>query len=69
MIELKIVRGSLEKTIDEGIAQTGEYMDRCGSNDAHLIVFNRDPKVPWDDRIFQRQAMTTRERPLTIWGM
>ncbi len=69
VIELKIVRGTLEKTITEGIAQTGEYMDRCGSDDAHLIVFNRDPKVRWDDRIFERQSLTSRQRPLTIWGM
>jgi hypothetical protein len=44
VIELKILRGSLEKTLELGLRQTLEYQDRCGgahpgASEAHLVVF------------------------------
>ncbi|MDI6792690.1 MAG: hypothetical protein QME81_07475 [bacterium] len=37
VIELKIMHGSLETTLDAGLNQTWEYMDRCGAEEGHLI--------------------------------
>ena len=43
VLELKIKRGDLDKTIAKGLEQTVWYMDRCGDvSEGHFIVFNRD---------------------------
>jgi hypothetical protein len=68
VVELKVLHKSLEQTIATGLDQTRTYMDTCGTTDGHLVIFNRDPAVPWEDKIFQRTE-TCRKIPVTIWGM
>jgi hypothetical protein len=68
VMELKILHKSLEKTIADGITQTVEYMDRCGTNDGHLIVFDREEKRTWEEKIFRRSE-TYQGRIIHIWGM
>ncbi len=68
VIELKIVYGSVSQTIDQGLAQTWQYMDRCGTEVGHLVIFDRDPNKPWEEKIF-RQTKTYRGRPIEVWGM
>ncbi len=68
VIELKLLRGSLEATLHEGLAQTWEYTDRCGAEAAHLVIFDRTPGRSWDERIWQR-AESYRGLPITVWGM
>jgi len=48
-IELKIRRG--EKTLPDGIRQLSRYLDTLGEPEGWLIVFDRRPDVPWDDKI------------------
>ena len=51
VLELKILRGDLEKTIEKGLEQTAAYMDLCGSVDeGHFIVFDRSGSKTWDER-------------------
>lgn len=75
VIEIKVLHKSLEQTIAAGLAQTWEYVDRCGAAEAHLVVFDRTPGKTWDEKIFRREEVYrgTAERPLafpiTIWGM
>ena len=38
VVECKLRRGDLERTIAEGVAQTRAYLDRCGAEAGHLIV-------------------------------
>lgn len=54
VIELKLLHGSLERIVAEGLAQTWAYADRCGSSEAHLVIFDRDPARPWAEKIFQK---------------
>ncbi len=68
VIELKILYKTLEKTVSEGLRQTWEYMDRCGTSEGHLIIFDRNPDKSWDEKIFQRTE-TYQEKIITIWGM
>ena len=68
VIELKLLRGSLEATLHEGLAQTWEYTGRCGAEAAHLVIFDRTPGRSWDERIWQR-AESYRGLPITVWGM
>ena len=67
VIELKILRGDLEKTIQTGLEQTTDYADRAGADEAHLIIFNRDRNVSWDDKIFRREEAFN-NRNITVWG-
>jgi hypothetical protein len=62
-------RRELERTIAEGLAQTRGYLDRCGAEAGHLILFDRSPDRPWEERIFRRQAPAGTEPPITVWGM
>ena len=59
---------SLERTIDEGLTQTAAYMDRCGTQAGHLVVFDRSEAKPWDEKTFRREASRD-GRTITVWGM
>lgn len=54
-IELKIWRG--EKAYNKGVEQIVEYMDIFGSQEGWLIVFNRNPNVNWDEKIYYKQEI------------
>ena len=74
IIELKILYKSREQTIEDGMKQVWKYADRCGADEAHIIVFDRRPEVSWDEKIFcaKRELEECRERngiPVVIWGM
>ena len=69
VIELKMLRGTAEKTVGEGLRQIADYMDKTGTNDAHLLIFDRRPGVSWDEKIFRRDERTADGRPVTLWGM
>ncbi len=68
VMELKIQYGTLEQTLRDGLEQTWQYMDACGAVDGHLIVFNRQPDIAWDARIFRRDEQFE-GHPITVWGM
>ena len=51
-IELKIDRG--KQSIEKGIEQTLRYMDTLGCKEGWLVVFDRDNKKPWDEKIYQK---------------
>jgi len=68
VIELKLVYGSLSSTIEKGLEQTAEYADRCGADEAHLVIFDRDKSKTWQEKIFSREE-TYQGRQIKIWGM
>ncbi len=68
VVECKMRRGELERTVAEGVAQTRGYLDRCGAAAGHLIVFDRSPERSWDEKIFRREAPGP-GAPVTVWGM
>lgn len=68
VIELKILYRSLEHTLTEGLAQTQEYMDRCGTKEGHLVIFDRNENKPWEEKIFRREE-ACRQTPITVWGV
>ncbi len=68
VVECKVLRKGLERTIAEGVEQTRGYVDRCGAEAGHLIVFDRAPDRPWADKIFRR-ATAGAGAPVTVWGM
>ena len=70
VVECKVRRGDLERIIVEGLAQTRAYMDRCGADAGHLIVFDRSTERSWEEKIFRREAPTgAGATRVTVWGM
>ena len=69
VVECKLRRGDLERTIAEGLEQTRAYLDRCEAEAGHLIVFDRSPERSWEDKIFRRDASGAGLAPVTVWGM
>ena len=61
-------RQSLEGTIGKGIEQTLRYMDRCGSEAGHLIVFDRTEGKRWEEKVFRREVRRD-GRTVIVWGM
>lgn len=69
VLELKIKRYSLEKTIEDGLRQTWEYMDKAGEVDeGHFIIFDRTPGKPWDEKIWHDEREYN-GRKIMVWGM
>ncbi len=69
VLELNIKRGDLDKVIARGLEQTAWYMDHCGDvSEGHLIVFNRDKGISWDEKIWHRREEYA-GRVITVWGM
>ena len=68
VVECKVLRKGLERTIAEGVEQTRGYMDRCAAEAGHLVVFDRAPDRTWADKIFRRPPSEA-GAPVTVWGM
>jgi hypothetical protein len=68
VIELKLFKkGSAEAVLKDALPQTADYADRCGASEAHIVVFDRRPDIPWEDRIWQRE-MTHGAWTMGVWG-
>jgi hypothetical protein len=67
VIELKLLRKGLEKTLAEGLVQTADYADRVNADEAHLVIFNRDTATPWDDKIWH-QRESHQNHCIDVWG-
>lgn len=69
VLELKIRRYSIEKTIEDGLRQTSEYMDKVGGVDeGHFIIFDRTSGKPWEERIWH-ESREFAGRKILVWGM
>lgn len=67
VIECKILRGSLEATVREGVEQTLDYMDRCAAESGHLVVFDQGGGKSWEERLFRREQSLD-GKAVTVWG-
>ncbi|MBF0100646.1 MAG: hypothetical protein HQK77_07030 [Desulfobacterales bacterium] len=48
--------------------QTYEYMDKCGTTEGHLVIFDKSKTKTWDDKLFCRQEKF-KDHIITVWGM
>ncbi len=70
VIECKAVgeKKGLASTISQGLEQTAWYMDRCGAEAGHLVVFDLRPNKSWEERVFRRDPEPGAP-PITVWGL
>ena len=59
----------LERTVAEGVEQTAAYMDRCGAEAGHLVVFDRNERRSWDDKVFRDKHAAESGGEIAVWGM
>ena len=69
VVECKVLHKGLERTVSEGVEQTAGYMDRCGAEAGHLIVFDRRDGRRWDDKVFRRERRSQDGTRVQVWGM
>ena len=69
VVECKVLRGSLQRTVAEGLEQTAGYLDRCAAQAGHLVVFDRTAGKRWADKLFRRVEHSGDGRAITVWGM
>jgi hypothetical protein len=68
VIEVKLVRGLGQAQVAEAVAQTSQYMDKCGTGEGHLILFDRRAGRSWAKKIYQRAKRDAQGRTIKIWG-
>jgi len=68
VLELKILYDSIERTIKDGLSQTSNYMDKCGTDEGYLVIFDQSKEKTWDQKIFQQEKMY-RQRKIKVLGM
>jgi len=51
-IEIKILRN--KNSISDGLLQTFQYIEKCGCKEGWLVVFDRDTKKSWDEKLYIR---------------
>jgi type II secretory pathway predicted ATPase ExeA len=68
VLELKLVYGDREKTIEKGVEQTHRYMDKCGSSEGYLLIFDRSKNRTWDEKIF-KDSRTFKGVKIGLYGM
>ncbi len=69
VIECKVLRGSLERTIAEGLEQTAAYMDRCAAQEGHLVIVDRTEGQRWAEKVFHRRKTSRDGVDIDVWGM
>ena len=67
VVELKVLRRSLEKTIHDGLEQTAAYMDRCAAEAGHLVIVDPGDGT-WEDKTFHR-VESHAGAEIHVWGM
>jgi len=67
-MELKILRKSLKQTLETGLRQTRQYMDRCGTREGQPILFDRTENKSREEKIFQRKE-EYKGHVIGVWGM
>ena len=68
VLELKILRGSLDRTIAEGKAQVADYARRIGTEEAYLVIFDRGPEKDWDTKIWEKSGLQAGDLSVSVWG-
>jgi hypothetical protein len=68
VLEVKVTHGSPERVAAEGLEQTADYVDRCGAEAGHLLIFDRRQNISWEEKLYHREKQV-RNRTIEVWGV
>ncbi len=60
-------RYAVDIVVDAGVAAAVDGRHRVGADEAHLVIFDRDPTRSWEDKLWRRREAYG-ERFILIWG-
>ena len=70
VVECKVLdRRGRNATVAAGAEQTAAYMDRCGAEAGHLVVFDRQEDRDWRDKVFHESRVSENGSEIEVWGM
>ena len=67
VIELKIQYGAIDTEIAKGLEQTVNYGQTVAADEAHLIIFNRQPDTSWEEKIWHK-VVAHDSKQVDVWG-
>jgi hypothetical protein len=50
------------------VEQTWEYLEKCGANEGHFIIFDQRKRKSWKEKIFSRKERFN-DCYIHIWGI
>jgi len=65
-IELKLYQGT--KTERDATAQILKYMDKVGSKEGWVVIFDRTPKKSWSKKLYVKEVKPAAGKKITIFG-
>jgi hypothetical protein len=70
VIELKVMRDkdNYKSVKDKALEQTAEYAVKCDATESHLLIFDRDEKMDWREKVFTDSGEFN-DIKIKIWGM
>ena len=68
VVECKVLHKGLDRTVAEGVEQTAGYMDRCGAEEGHLVVFDRRKGRSWEEKLFREVRTARSGAEVRVWG-
>jgi hypothetical protein len=68
VLQVKVTESLGPELLAEGLAQTGDYMDKAGATEGHLLLFDRRPGLSWEARLYRRTERDPSGREITVWG-
>ncbi|MCP4682178.1 MAG: ATP-binding protein, partial [Desulfobacterales bacterium] len=66
LLELKLNRGVY--SLEDGVEQICRYMDQMGVDHGYLILFEINPEIPWEKRIY-RKELEQNGKKMSLLGM
>ena len=66
IIEVKVKRK--ESDLMKGLEQTADYMDKSSATEGHLVMFDRDVKKSWEERIYHK-IEKIQGKTIEVWGL
>ncbi|MDR0515857.1 MAG: hypothetical protein LBH25_08645, partial [Fibromonadaceae bacterium] len=64
-IELKLYKSV--KTVKESTEQILKYMERVGSKEGWVVIFDRTPKKSWSKKLYMKEVKQAGKK-ITIFG-
>ena len=55
-------------TLPDGVTQTAAYMDICQGAEGHLVIFDRDPRKSWEEKI-SYSVEQFENKSIHVWQM
>jgi hypothetical protein len=66
-IELKLQKD--KNTVEHGLTQLTEYMDKMGAQRGWLCIFDRKTDASWEDKIYMKSCPVENGKTITIVGL